>query len=173
MKLWTQLLLLTIFDFIVIWFYVRQEDPDPSVSIGLLLLVPLVIIINLILAAIFYATKRHYSRLFIINSFVSPVIMYLLFTQGISRHQRQRYESWQFTLSDTTFRITNNKLDSTFDISYSTNPGSSSSFIYGHVASNKNVYLLTNDTLRLLIKNNFLFGFRSSLDSIKLTQLDL
>ena len=173
MKLWTQLLLLTILDFIIIWLWVRQQDPDPSISIGLLLLVPLVIIINLILAAIFYATKRHYSRLFIINSFVSAVIMYLLFTQGIRRHQKQRYESWKFALNDTTFRITNNKLDSTFDISYSTNPGSSSSFIYGHVASKENVYILTNDTLRLLIKNNFLFGFKNSSDSIKLTQIDL
>ena len=60
MKLWIQLLILTILDFIIIWFWVGE--PDPSVSIGIIIVVPLVIIINLILAGLFYAIKRQYSK---------------------------------------------------------------------------------------------------------------
>src|SRR5579875_2948152 len=111
MKLWTQLLLLTVLDFVIIWFWVREQDPDPSVSIGIFLVVPLAIIVNLILAAILYFVKRKYTNVFLINSVIAAVIMYYLFIAGIDRHQRQRYESWQFNLNDTTFRITNNKLD--------------------------------------------------------------
>ncbi len=172
MKLWTQLILLTFLDFIIIWFWVKQQDPDPSVSIGILIVVPLVIIINLIIAAILFRIKRQYAKAFLINSIISAIIMYNLFIAGIDRHQRLRYESWQFMQNDTTYRITHNKLDSTFDFSYSTNQGSSTSLLYGQVGYSGKNYILTNDTLRLIIKNNFLFGFQSNSDSIKLTQLE-
>ena len=173
MKLWTQLLLLTVLEFVIIWFWVRQQDPDPSVSIGISLVVPLAIIINLVLAAVFYVVKRKYTNAFLINSLIAAVIMYNLFIAGIGQHQRQRYESWQFNLNDTTFRITNNKLESTFEISYTTTVGSSISYIHGQTIFKENKLILTNDNLKLLIKNNFLFGFRRKLDSIKLTTIDL
>ena|ERR1700694_5254769 len=146
MKLWTQLLLLTILDFIIIWFWVKQQDPDPSISIGILIIVPMVIIINLALAAIFFAAKRKYAKAFLINSIIAAVIMYNLFIAGISRHQRLRYESWNFKIKDTTFGITHSKFDSTFRMSYSINPGSSCSFMGGRFIDRKNSYLLSTDT---------------------------
>ena len=173
MKFWIRLLLLTLFDFTIIWFWVRQQDPDPSISIGIIILVPLMVVINLIIAGVLFATKRQYAKLFVANSFISGALMYILFTQGISRHQRQRYESWTFPLHDTTFRIDYYKPDRTFSISYSTNPGSSSSYIYGHVQVAGGQYILSADTLRLKIKSDYLYGFRHDRDSIKLEQLDL
>lgn len=171
MKLWTQLLLLTILDFVIIWFWVRQQDPDPSVSIGILIVVPLAIIINLIIAAVLFAVKRQYAKAFLINSIISAIIMYYLFIAGIDRHQQLRYDGWNFKIKDTTFNILHSKLDNTFSMSYSTNPGSSSSFIDGKFISKNNMYLLTTDTTNFIIKNNFFFGFRGS-DSIKLTKVD-
>jgi hypothetical protein len=64
--------------------------------------------------------------------------MYYLFNAGIDRHQQLRYEDWSFQIKDTTFRITHSKLDSSFYISYSTNPGSSSDFLEGRFIDNKN-----------------------------------
>ena len=171
MKLWRQLLVLTIIDTIIIWLWVRQQDPDPSVSIGILLLVPGVALLNLILAAILFATKNKYSKAFLINSIISAIIMYNLFLAGINRHQQLRYESWQFTQNDTVFRVTHNKLDSTFDISYRTNTSTSTGFISGQVAYNKNNIILTSDTLKFIIKSNFLFGFQGKQDSIRLLPL--
>jgi hypothetical protein len=52
MKFWIQLLLLAVIDFVLISFWVKQGNPDPGVSIGLVLLMPLVIVINLIVALI-------------------------------------------------------------------------------------------------------------------------
>ena len=173
MKFWTRLILLTLIDFIIIWLWVRQQDPDPSISIGVLILVPFVIAVNLIIAGILFATNRRSARLFVINSFISAVLVYVLFGQGISRHQRQRYESWIFQLQDTIYRIDYYKPDTTFSISYSTNPSSSSSYVYGHVFVADKHYVLANDTLKLVIKNNHLFGFRRNNDSIKLNQISL
>ena len=170
MKLWSQLLILTILDFIVIWIWVRQEDPDPSVTIGILLVVPLVIIVNLVLAGIFYAIKRQYANAFLINSLIAALIMYNLFIAGIDRHQHLRYESWIFKINDTTFNITHSRRDSSFSIDYSTHPGTSSSYLSGRSISKRNLTLLTSDTSALIIKANYLFGFRH-LDSIKLTKI--
>jgi len=170
MKFWIRLLVLTIVDFVIIWLWVRHSDPDVSVSIGLLLLVPFVIIINLVIAFILYFMKRQYGLLFVANAVPSAILMYYLFTAGIDRYQRLRYEGWSFQIKDTTFRITHSKLDSTFYMDYSTNSGSSTGFLDGKFIHNKNYFVLTTDTTKYTIKNNYLFGFRS--DSIKLSKVD-
>jgi hypothetical protein len=71
MKLFIKLFLLTIIDFIIIWFWVKENDPEPSISIALIIVIPLVIVINLVIALILYFTKREYSKLFVINSLIS------------------------------------------------------------------------------------------------------
>src|SRR6185295_11505619 len=176
MKFWIRLLLLTVADYAIIWLLIRLQDPDPSVSIAILMLVPFVIIVNLIIAGILFrkqsTSKRQYAKLFLINSFISAVLMYMLFAQGISRHMRQRYTSWKFQLNDTTYTIDFYKPDTTFSISYSTHPGSSSGFIYGHVQYTDSQYLLSNDTIKLLIRNNRLSGFRSNVESLELKPID-
>jgi membrane protein YdbS with pleckstrin-like domain len=171
MKLWKQILILTILDFIVIWLFVKQSDPDPSVAIGIIIVVPVVIIINLIIAGFLYAIKRQYSKAFLINSIISAIIMYNLFIAEISRHQRLRYEGWNFKIKDTTFNITHSKIDSSFSMTYSLNPGGSWGFINGRFLYNSNSYLLITDTTYFIIKNNFLFGYQNN-DSIKLTKVD-
>ena len=171
MKLWKQLLVLTLIDTIIIWLWVRQQDPDPSVSIGIVLFVPGVAILNLIIAAILFATKKEYAKVFLINSVISAIIMYNLFLAGINRHQQLRHESWQFIQNDTVFRVTHNKLDSTFDISFRTNTSTSTEFMNGQVAYNRNNIILKSDTLKFIIKSNFLFGFQGKQDSIKLLLL--
>ena len=172
MKIFLQIFLLTIIDFILIWFWVRQMDPDPSVSIGLLVLVPTVFVINIIFAILFVFIKKQYSRLFLINAVISSFLMYFLFIKGIDRHQNRIYEIWKFNLKDTTFKITLSKLDTTFNVAYSTNPGSSTGFINGQYNIKANEYFLTSGSTKLTIKNEFLFGFRNTKDSIKLTKIE-
>ena len=153
MKLWTKILLLTIIDYIIIWIWVRQIDPDPSISIGILVLVPLVVGLNLIIASFLFFTKKQNARLFVINSIISTVLMFYIFGNGIDRHQRQRYESWIFKLNEKTYEITHSKLDTTFYITYSTNPGSSSGFLDGKFIDNKNEIFLQADTIKYIIRN--------------------
>jgi membrane protein YdbS with pleckstrin-like domain len=172
MKLFIKLFLLTIIDFIIIWFWVKENDPDPSVSIALVIVVPVAIIINLAIAMILYFFKREYTKVFVINSLVSAIIMYFLFLNGIERHQNLRYESWKFNRKDTIFAIIHSKLDNTFSMTESTNQGSTTEFLEGKFSENGNEYYLKTDSTEYKIRNEYLFGFRNSKDSIKLTKIE-
>jgi membrane protein YdbS with pleckstrin-like domain len=172
MKLFTKLFLLTVIDFIIIWFWVKEIDPEPSISIAIVIVVPAVILINLTIALILYFTKKEYSKVFVINSFISAILMYFLFLNGIERHQNLRYESWKFNRKDTVFAIIHSKIDNTFSITESTNQGSSTEFLEGKFRENGNEYYLTNDSTEYKIRNEYLFGFRNSTDSIKLTKIE-
>lgn len=170
MKLWTKILLLTIIDFIIIWFWVRQMDPDPSISIGVLVFVPFVFGLNIVIASVLYFTKRQNAKLFVVNSVISAVLMFYIFGNGIDKHQRLRYENWTFRFDEKTYDITHSKLDTTFFISYSTNPGSSSGFLDGKFIDNGNEIYLQADTIKYTIRNGYLFGFSNQIDSIQLTK---
>ena len=172
MKLFTKLFFLTIIDFFIIWFWVKSNDPDPSISIALVILIPAVIIINLCIALIFYFTKREYSKVFIINSFIAAFLMYYLFINGIQRRQELRYESWRFVKNDTVFKITHFKLENTFSISENTNLGSSTSFLDGKFSRKDDKFYLITDSTEYRIQNEYLYGFRNSTDSIKLTKIE-
>jgi hypothetical protein len=138
-----KLAILITIDFILIWLWVYRIDPDPSISIGLLLLVPFIFAVNLIIAGIFYALKRNkYARLFLINSVLASIIMSYLFQRGIDRYQNVRLESWEFTKADTTYLLIRWKQTPDFDMSYSTQPGSSTGFLTGKYSIINNGYIL-------------------------------
>src|ERR1700757_107179 len=119
MKTSLKLLLLVAIDYIIIWFWVKDMDPDPSVSIGILFLVPLAFVVNLFIAGAFYFIKKDFVKLFLINSVAAAIIMYFLFNDGISRHQRETLDSWNFTKADTIFEIIQYKKINEFSITYS------------------------------------------------------
>ena len=172
MKLFTKLFFLTIIDFIIIWLWVKQINPDPSVSIGILIFVPLVIVINLIIALIFYLFKRKFAVLFVVNSVVSGILMFYLFDKEIDRYQNEKIESWNFKLQDTSYIITHWKLKNTFSISESTYPGSSTGFLDGKFIKEGKEYYLTTDSTKYKIANGYFYGFRNLQDSIKLRKIE-
>jgi hypothetical protein len=172
MKFWTSLILLAIIDFVIIWFWVKQMNPDPSVSIEILLLVPFVVVLNLIIALILYFTKKKFALLFVINSVIAGIFMSYLFHKGIDRYQNERLESWKFKSQDTNYVITNWNHEHTFSISESINQGSSASFLDGKFTKKGNEYYLTTDTTEFIIKNEYLYKFRTTTDSIKLVKIE-
>jgi membrane protein YdbS with pleckstrin-like domain len=172
LKLFIKIVLLAIIDFLVIGFWVKENDPDPSISIAIVILVPIVIIINLLIALLFYFVKKEHSKLFILNSIISAILMYCLFQKGIDIHQNLRYESWRFEIKDTVFKITHSKLGSTFSLSESSNSGSSTSILDGKFTQKGNEFYLTTDTTEYKIKNEYLYGFKNIKDSIKLTKIE-
>ena len=172
MKIWIRIILLTIIDFAIIWLWVKQMNPDPSVSIGILILVPFVVILNLIIALILYFMKREFVALFIVNSIISGIIMFYLFDKGIDRYQNNRLESWNFKLKDETYTITHWKLENTFSMSESNSPGSSAYFLEGKFIRKGDEYYLTTDSTEFIIKKGYLYKFRNKSDSIKLTKIE-
>ncbi len=172
MKLLPQIIILTIIDFVLIWIWVKAIDPDPSISIGLIILVPLVFGLNLIAAGIVYFIKKEFVKLFLFNTIIASTIMYFLFIEGINRHQRLRLESWEFQKTDTIFTIIRWKESNTFNMSYSTNPGSSWGLEGGSCEIESDEIILYGDSTEYKIKDMMLFGFREVRDTIKLKKIE-
>jgi hypothetical protein len=169
LKYLTRLLLLTILDYLLIRFWILRIDPDPSVSIGILLLVPAVFLLNIFIAIVFTFIKKQYAGLFYINTIIASILFYYIFINGINRHQHAHYETWQFNLHDTAFNITLSKRDTTFSISCSTNTSSSIEFMNRHYLANAREYILVADSKTITIKEGLLYGFDNK-DSIILTK---
>lgn len=143
-------------------------DTDLSISIEIILLVPLVFISNLIIAGVlFFAKKKEYSRVFLVNSFTALIIMFYLFEKGIDRYQNKRLESWTFQKTDTTFSLIRWKETNEFSMTYSLNPGSSWDFLDGQCENKNGKWLLRTDSTTMQIDNDNSIGFRYLIDTIK------
>lgn len=171
-KFWTKIILLGVIDYALIWGWVKYLNPDPSVSVLSLFLVPFVVIINLIIAVAFYFFKSKNFALFVINSMISGFLMSYLFSEGIDRYQNERLESWEFKLNGITYHIIHWKTDRTFTMSKSKQAGSSTQFLEGIFSRYENGYSLTTDSTEFRIRNNYLYQFRNPADSILLTKVE-
>ena len=73
--------ILLIVDIIIISSAILYYQPDNSISIALLFIIPKIFLANLIIAGILYFIKKYYAIFFIINAFLSPCLLYFLFVQ--------------------------------------------------------------------------------------------
>lgn len=173
MKTLYKILGLAAIDFGLIWLWVYQMDPDSSVSIAIILLIPFVFVLNLIIAGVlFYAKKKEYSRVFLVNSVTASIIMIYLFGNGIDRHQNKRLELWKFQKADTTFSLIRWKETSEFSMEYSLNPGSSWGFLDGNCEYKNGKWILKADSITMQIDKDNLIGFRNLTDTIKMEKVE-
>lgn len=174
MKTLYKILGLAVIDFGLIWFWVYQMDPDPSVSIGIILLVPFVFVLNLIIAGVlFFAKKKEFSRIFLINSIIASIMMFYLFGEGIDRHQNKTLESWEFNKTDTTYTLIRWKNSDKFSMTYSLRPGSSWGFLDGTYKNQNGNWILKADSITMAIdKKDNLIGFRNPVDTIKMNKIE-
>jgi hypothetical protein len=173
MKTLYKILGLAVIDFGLIWLWVYQMDPDSSFSIVIILLVPLVFVLNLIIAGVlFYAKKKEYSRVFLINSVTASIIMFYLFGKGIDKHQNKRLEQWTFQKADTTYTFIRWKETNEFSMTYSLNPGSSWGLLDGHCENENGKWILKADSIKMKIDNDNLIGFRNQTDTLKMTKIE-
>jgi hypothetical protein len=170
MKTLIKLAILTLLDYFIIEFWVHTQDPDPSSSLVLILLVPFVIVLNLAIAGVLAFIKKGYA-VFILNAIVSAFIMKVLFDEGISQHQNRLYESWAFIKADTTFQVTRLKESHEFSLAYSTIPGSSMEFLDGEYVFDKGSLILMTDSTKYTIRNGYIVGFRNPKDSLRVEKV--
>lgn len=167
MKLFIQILGLAIIDYIIIWFWIKKINPDPSTSIALIYLIPLVIVINLVLATVFYFAKSTHIKLFVINSFISAVLMYFIFANRVDINQKKWKENsllgWTFKVDETAYEIRYLIKEKSFNISERTDMHSLVGIIDGRVeiSDEGEVLYLISDSTIYQIKSGYLFGFDS------------
>lgn len=162
---------LTLIDFVLMKIWVSDMHPDPSVSIGLVLLIPFVIGINLVIALILRFFKREFVMFFIINAIISTFLIDYVFNEGIRAYQRNRLESWKFDIAEKQYRIMHWKSEGTFSMSESENSGSSIEFLEGKFIATGNAYDLVTDSTKYVIRDEFLYGFKGANTRIKLKKM--
>lgn len=164
-------LILALLDLLIIWIWVKNEDLDGA-AMFIYILVPFVFLLNLIIAGVLFFAKRAYSVLFFINCIVAPVITSWLFTSETTKQTKAAYDSWVFDVQDTTFRINKSNNYNSFSMSYSTDAGSSTSFMDGQYKQDRDTLLLAADTIKMYIHHGKLHNFRQSKTPILLKKYD-
>jgi hypothetical protein len=174
MKILYKIIGLALIDFGLIWLWVYQMNPDPSVSIGIILLVPFVFAVNLIIAGVLlYKKKKENGVIFLANAIIASILMCYLFEKGIDRHQNNSIEKWEFKKADTIFSLIRWKETDNFSMTYSLHPGSSSGYLDGKCIKENGNWILEADSLKMeIIQQDRLIGFKNIGDTIKMDKLE-
>ena len=164
--------ILLVIDIIMIGCWTLYSQPDESMTIILLFIIPMVFLANLMIAGIFYFIKIYYTPFFVINAFLSSFLVYLFFVQYIEIDKRIRMDSWKFFIGGVEYTISCddiNKDGSYYSIQHSPEPGLS---IGGEnergivFTRNDTVYFTAIDSTTYFICNNYLYGYKN-IDKVK------
>ncbi len=166
----TTLSILLIIDIIIISSAILYYQPDNSISITLLFIIPKIFLANLIIASILYFTKKCYTIFFIINAFLSPCLLYFLFVQYIEISYRNNIDSWEFFIDNTKYTISYpciNKEGNYYTIEYNPEPSISIGERKGiAIIRNDTIFFTETDSTMYFIYNSYLYKYKE-IDKIK------
>ena len=174
MKHWSTILIpLIIIDYVVIRYWLLIDDPEPSVAIYAIVFIAIGVMINLGIALLFYFSKKIWlSKPFVLNAIISGIMINVFWSRGTERFLADRFESWEFEISEVQYRVTRQKENNEFHMSESHNPGSSTTFMYGTYSKLSNKWVLISETHEMIItENTNLIGFPNKTDTIQLTNV--
>jgi hypothetical protein len=147
----------------VCWiFYI---NPDPSISIYLALVLPSLFLANIIVAGIMYKVNKKYTLHFIINSFVSVLLMYFLFGWAIERNLKRTMEKWNVFSKGVKYEIVRYKKNNTFYLSVDLGNDAfqgmekDRGFVY---LRNDTLFFSTVDSNHYFIHDGFIFNFKGT-----------
>ena len=144
MKLSTKILILiflVIVDYVLISLYLRNQNLEPSIAI--IVLVPIALLINILIAIIFFFIKKtSLTSIFVINAIPSSSVTYYSFGNEMRCQSSLELESWNFKRNDTLFELNRYKKRNEFDMSYSLSSGSSGNFLNGKYIKQQNGIIL-------------------------------
>lgn len=168
-------LILVFADVILIVSWLWWEQPDPSVSIIAVIIVPALVILNLISGIVlFLFKKKQISNAFFLNSVLSVIVFSLLFDAWYAYRRWMTYEIFTFKSGVAIFEISLDKNDRGFDISDVTrkSEGSTIGYMFGD-------YEVRNDTIFLndiegvkkcFIHNKRIYNFAGVTEGIPITK---
>jgi hypothetical protein len=143
-----------------LWVYCLR--PDASASIALTMLVPVIFIVNIIIAAIAYRIQKHYTLFFIVNAFVSCWMMYFAFTKYIELNNRASYEEWNFIVKSKSYTIYYQLNDPIYFVDVNCGEGCSYSYDRGTVLQkNDTLYFTSVNKSRYYIYNGYMCNFKN------------
>jgi hypothetical protein len=152
-----------IIDILVIAAWVLYFKPSDDKTIVLVFIIPFVFLVNLVIGCIVYFIKKYYTPFFLINAFISSIMIFLFFTWYIKIDNIKNYESWEFLINNTNYEIS--FYIPTEDNSYSLVilcNGWSRAYDRGiyHV-KNDTVFFLSTDSCKYYIYGDTLYDFEN------------
>jgi hypothetical protein len=170
------ILLLFLIDGIVLAAFIWWINATPDVSIAELLILPVIIVINIVIALILYYWLRNsgLSAAFAINMVISPVLFHYMFKAWFIHYDEVHFERYYFKSGGKQYEITLDKQYHAFilsDISDQHN-GSTTGLIMGDYTMLADSIVLKDSVKRMVIINNRLKGYPKADDVIVLKEIN-
>jgi len=134
-------------------------------------ILPLSFFLNLIIAFVLYLLKKHYVRFFIINAFVSFIIMWFLFAW--KNKENACYEYYSFSIEGKIYEISKHKVDGEFSIMVENKLLANSWNLKGWGTTkvkNDTIHFLSIDSCQYYIYGDTLYNFEG-IDKIKVKKV--
>jgi hypothetical protein len=158
-----------ILEIILLGIWVYFMEPDPSVSIFILLITPVLFGINLIVALILYFQKKPLSQLFFINSVVCPLIFYMLWNLWFVNYNERNNTEYKFSINEIVYELSIGKKTEYFYLCDENNNGR----VYVGKYERKGDSLILKDTeAEMYIIDNKLYEFPEKRTEIDLTKTE-
>ncbi len=160
-----------ILEIILLGLWIYRMEPDPSISIGIVLILPFLFGLNVIIRLILYFFKKPLSKLFLINLIICPLIFYVLWSLWFMNWNERNYEDFSFGIDNRKLEVSLSKTSDYFSISDLTNQpnGSTTGLYFGKYEKNGDSIKLTDGETKMYIIEDKLIGFPEKPTGIKLT----
>jgi len=154
--------------------WILSEQPDPSVSIGEILIIPILFGVNVIIGtALYFLNQRKVFRLFFINALVAPIIFHFNWTTWYSGWTERNYTVYSFSIQQRKFELSLSKTADYFSISDVTDKpnGSTTGLFMGDYRIAGDSIILTDEQTKMLLLNDRLIGLPDQPNEIALTKI--
>ena len=171
-KPYVNVLIALVLQVFLLGLWVYTINPDPSLSILVLLIVPVLFGINLIIGGILYFLKKPIAKWFFINALVAPAIFFAFWIYSQKTWNERNYEEYTFRLKDRTLEFSLSKNSNYFSISDVTNQptGSTTGLYFGFYNWSADTLYLTDQQVKMFVVQDSLFGMPQFPDGISLEE---
>ena len=160
-------------DLILLWLWMKGMSQDPSSSMVVVTIVPIILGLNLAIAGILYLFKNsEYSKYFILNALIASAIFYAFFVSSVRKFNRENYSTWYFLRSDTTYVINHEIKTDSFFITMKVDPNSSVPLLSGKCVRSDEGLLLSTDSVQMTLNGVSLSGFPGITGIIDLVKVE-
>jgi hypothetical protein len=167
---------LIIIDILAIGGWTLYFKPSHDMAIVLIYMIPLVILINIIIASIMFFIKKYYTPFFILNIFISVVMLIFFFDWYSYTPTSKEYQYLEFKIDNIDYRIycaPFRKLGNKYSITVDLGGGLFRRYDDGIInKQNDTIYFFSVDNTQYYIYKEYLYNFKG-IDKIKVNRTNL
>lgn len=142
--------------------FLMYIKPEPSLGIYLVIILPILFFVNWIIAGVMYLIYNEHYKCFIYNSFLSVLLMYLLFSFATYQNIKKHMQTWSVTINKTEYEIIWYKEDNTFRVSINLGDGFYRGLDMGEGKvnlKNDTIFFIRADSTCFSIHNDCIYDF--------------